>query len=376
MSLFIDIHALQTLPPSNINRDETGRPKSATFGGVPRQRVSSQAWKHAIRHDLAEVLTPDQMGVRTKQIVQKIAKKITDLSPSWDDERSLKAAKALLEAGITNKRNKPINIIERDRGDGKKYLETDYLLFLSNHQILAAAQAIIEADGEKIAKKDAQKVLDDKNSVDVALFGRMVADDAAFNVDAAAQVAHALGVAASEPEFDFFTAVDDVVRDADESGAGMLGTIEMMSSTLYRYATVNLDGLTSNLGDRDVAIKATRAFVEAFLTSMPTGKQNTFANRTLPEAIVVSVRKDRPISFVNAFEVPVTSDNGGYRLQAAQKLAKEAQALETMYGYCPEASWVVALPDLAEELKGLGTVTSLPQLLGELTETLNAVEGK
>ncbi|WP_237208500.1 type I-E CRISPR-associated protein Cas7/Cse4/CasC [Rothia nasimurium] len=372
MSLFIDIHALQTLPPSNINRDDTGAPKTATFGGVPRQRVSSQAWKHVMRHDLAETLTPALMGVRTKRVVQKIASKILELDESWDEARATAEAETLLKtAGIK------VSPSSKKKGeDEESHLETGYLLFLSNYQIQAAAQAIIDADGEKIAKKDAQKVLDDKNSVDIALFGRMVADDAAYNVDAAAQVAHALGVAGAEPEFDFFTAVDDVVRDADETGAGMLGTVEMMSSTLYRYATVNLDGLAKNLGDRDVAVKATRAFVESFLTSMPTGKQNTFANRTLPEAIVVSVRKDRPVSLVNAFEVPATNENAGYRLQAAQKLAEEAQALDAMYGYKPEASWVVALPNLAKALDGLGTVTNLPQLLDELTATLEATESK
>lgn len=371
MSLFIDIHALQTLPPSNINRDDTGAPKTATFGGVPRQRVSSQAWKHVMRHDLAETLTPELMGVRTKRVVQKIVAKIQELAEGWDDARATAEVEALLKtAGIK------VAATKKKGEDEESHLETGYLLFLSNHQIQAAAQAIIDANGEKIAKKDAQKVLDDKNSVDIALFGRMVADEAAYNVDAAAQVAHALGVAGAEPEFDFFTAVDDVVRDAEETGAGMLGTVEMMSSTLYRYATVNLDGLTENLADREVAIKASRAFVESFLTSMPTGKQNTFANRTLPEAIVVSVRKDRPVSLVNAFEEPVTSGQGGYRLQAAQKLAQEAKNLDAMYGYQPEASWVVALPNLAEALKDLGELTSLPQLLDELTATLEATESK
>ena len=48
-SLFIDVHILQTVPPSNINRDDTGSPKSARFGGVKRARVSSQAWKKATR---------------------------------------------------------------------------------------------------------------------------------------------------------------------------------------------------------------------------------------------------------------------------------------------------------------------------------------
>lgn len=371
MSLFIDIHALQTLPPSNINRDDTGAPKTATFGGVPRQRVSSQAWKHVMRQNLIEVLTPELMGVRTKHVVQKIVAKVQELNSSWNETRATAEVEALLKtAGIKVDRPKK----KKDEEEG--HLETSYLLFLSNHQIKAAAQAIIDADGEKIAKKDAQKVLDDKNSVDIALFGRMVADNAAFNVDAAAQVAHALGVAGAEPEFDFFTAVDDVVRDAKETGAGMLGTVEMMSSTLYRYATVNVDGLAANLGDREVAVKAARAFVESFLTSMPTGKQNTFANRTLPEAIVVSVRKDRPVSLVNAFEVPATNKEGGYRLQAAQKLAAESIALDTMYGYQPEASWVIALPNLAEALKGLGTVTNLPRLLNELTSALEANESK
>ena len=48
-SLFIDVHILQTVPPSNINRDDTGSPKTAVYGGVTRARVSSQSWKHAMR---------------------------------------------------------------------------------------------------------------------------------------------------------------------------------------------------------------------------------------------------------------------------------------------------------------------------------------
>ena len=49
MTTYIDVHALQTVPPSLVNRDDTGAPKTATFGGFPRQRVSSQSWKRAIR---------------------------------------------------------------------------------------------------------------------------------------------------------------------------------------------------------------------------------------------------------------------------------------------------------------------------------------
>ena len=58
MARYIDIHILQTLPPSNPNRDDTGAPKTATFGGARRMRISSQAIKRATRLDFEQSL-PD-----------------------------------------------------------------------------------------------------------------------------------------------------------------------------------------------------------------------------------------------------------------------------------------------------------------------------
>lgn len=34
--LYVDFHVLQTVPPSCINRDDTGSPKTAIYGGVTR----------------------------------------------------------------------------------------------------------------------------------------------------------------------------------------------------------------------------------------------------------------------------------------------------------------------------------------------------
>lgn len=370
MSYFIDIHALQTLPPSNINRDDTGSPKQATFGGVPRQRVSSQAWKSAVRNDLQTRLRPEEMGVRTKRVVQKIADRVLEADSSWERAAAESAAKELLRTGGI-KAETP----KKKKGEEVPAVaEVGYLLFLSNRQLTRAAEAIIS--GEKLAKKDVQKILDQEHSVDIALFGRMVADDAAYNVDASVQVAHALGVSEAEPEFDFYTAVDDVVKAAEETGAGMMGTVEMTSSTLYRYATVNLDGLAKNLADGEAAQKAAVEFVESFITSMPTGKQNTFANRTLPEAVVVSIRKDRPVSLVNAFETPVSQETvSGRRVQAARQLAQEATALDAMYDTRPEAAWVMALPALGAELSELGESVNRTQLLEALRQKLETLSG-
>lgn len=176
----------------------------------------------------------------------------------------------------------------------------------------------------------------------------MVADDTDLNVDAACQVAHAISTHAAENEYDFFTAVDDEKNRSEEedAGAGMMGTVEFSSATMYRYATVNLDMLAENLGDGEAALRALEVFIKGFCLSMPTGKQNTFANRTLPEAIVVSIRDDQPVSLVGAFEEPVPEASGrGYVDRSVGALAQYTETIEKNYGVTPLSSFVVALKD-------------------------------
>ena len=371
MTTFIDIHALQTLPPSNINRDDTGSPKSAFFGGVQRQRVSSQAWKSAIRRDFELHLDRSKLGVRTRLIADKVVARILDLASEFDADAAEEAVKQAFTA-VKNPKNKKYVKLERQEGEKRisDRAVSSAALFLSNQQIDKLAQAIIEANGEKIPPKQVQEMLNTEHGIEIALFGRMLADAPDFNVDAACQVAHALSVHGTEPDFDYYTAVDDVVRSAgDSTGASMIGTVEMASSTLYRYANINLDALTANLGEASASVEATLAFVRAFVSSMPSGKQNSFAARTLPEAVIVTVRNDRPISYVNAFEKAITEVEGR-RVAAARALASEAKNIEEAYGYEPVASYVLALGDLKEELAGLGESVSLKGLLESLEAQL------
>lgn len=369
MSLYLDIHALHTLPPSNINRDDTGAPKTASFGGVPRQRVSSQAWKSAIRRDFAQTQKLEKLGVRTRRVAQKVLEKILELEPGYDQ---LQAEQEIIAAFKTLKIKLEPAKSAQEEGSGQRKAESSYLLLLSVQQITRLAQAIIQARGEKIGKADLSKILDQQHSLDIALFGRMLADAPDFNVDASCQVAHAIGVHESEPEFDYFTAVDDVVQASEESGAGMIGTVEMMSSTLYRYATINLKALQANLDSAEAALAGASAFLKSFISAMPTGKQNTFANRTLPEAVLVTLRDDRPVSYVNAFETPVTADTQrGRRYRAAQALAQEAQELSQTYGLKPRASYVLAVGELQEALAGLGQSVSLASLETRIAEDIS-----
>lgn len=379
MTLTIDIHALQTLPPSLINRDDTGAPKSAVYGGVPRQRVSSQAWKRAIRKYFESEIDAESVGDRSKRLPEKIARKVQE-HEGWDAERAQKEVAELFKAAgikteVDAKRIKALKDSEETTEEelvAAQYPQTKYLLFLSPHQIERAAEAIIAADGEKIKKKDALEILDTQHSVDLALFGRMVADDAAYNVDAAVQVAHALGIHASAPEFDYFTAVDDLAEEGEETGAGMIGTVQMMSSTLYRYATVNLDGLTRNLDSAENAKQAAVNFVDAFIKSMPTGKINTFANQTMPELIYIAVRDTRPVSLVTAFEEPVEPTTGqSLRVAGAEALAKEEAEFEENYGLQPKAAFVVGLSEARQAFAHIADEVTLPELSQRLSSALS-----
>lgn len=364
----IDIHILQTVPPSNINRDDTGSPKSATYGGVRRARVSSQAWKRATRDAFEDTLDGSELGVRTRRVVALLADEITAQSNDLADRANELAIAAITAVGITVKPPK--------KGATE---EAGYLVFLSRHQIQALARAAVDAadapDVEKALKQANVKDLADRaHSVDIALFGRMVADQADLNVDAATQVAHAISVHPAETEFDYFTAVDDHLGD-HETGAGMIGTVEFNSATLYRYATVDVNRLQDNLGDPLAARRAVEAFVSCFVRSMPTGKQNTFANRTLPEAVVVLARDSQPISLVGAYESAVReSDTAGRVKQAAERLRDEAKEIEQAYGETPVASWVTRLGSDTASLDDLGprvTFTELVSGVGALiTERL------
>jgi CRISPR system Cascade subunit CasC len=359
---YIDVHVLQTVPPSNLNRDDTGSPKTAFFGGVRRARVSSQAWKRAARKAFAEQLDPGSLGVRSRRVVELIADEIRRADSAVDEAAAMSLAEQVLaKVGV---KLKPARKKEAPQ-------ESGFLLFLSRRQIENLAAAALAARDGGSYPDDVKKLADREHSVDIALFGRMVADQTDLNVDAACQVAHALSVHAVEDESDYFTAVDDhKAADAEEdAGAGMIGTVEFNSSTLYRYATVDLAALSRNLGDAAAARRAVEVFLDCFVTSMPTGKQNTFANRTLPDAVLVQVRDDQPVSYVGAFEEAIVSRDGRVR-RAVERLASHAGELATAYGLKPVATFVAG--PAAGGLEPLGERRPWPEVVpavGELVAT-------
>ncbi len=396
----LDVHILQTVPPSNLNRDDTGAPKSAVYGGVRRSRVSSQAWKRATRKAFDDLLDPSELGVRTKKVVEALTERITRREPSLEAEQVWLMAAEVIQAGTGAKIETPSR---KAGGKEDKDSETadpqapqsSYLLFLSAHQLDGLAELAIEGIGKKaepkvfVKDKDvktrAKQIAATRHSVDIALFGRMVADASDINVDAAAQVAHALSVHAVDMESDYFTAVDDQNTSA-EPGAGMIGTVDFNSATLYRYAAVDIELLEKNLdagltdGERtgEPVRRAVEAFIEGFAMSMPTGKANTFGNHTLPDAVIVKLRSSRPISFVGAFEKPVVQEESGdgHVRAACKALADHIPAVEKAFGATAEHTWILRVGEHTADLAPLGAQTDLRSLITEVGEAVAVRLGK
>ncbi|MER5490670.1 type I-E CRISPR-associated protein Cas7/Cse4/CasC [Streptomyces sp. NPDC002490] len=370
---YIDVHILQTVPPANLNRDDQGNPKEAYFGGVRRSRVSSQAWKRATRTHFAERIPQQDLATRTRRVAAALTEQIARAT-GLDDGAAARLANALLaRLGISA---------------GKKDGDIAYLFFYGRRQ-LAAVAALVRDRAAELAALDEDALAEEIKAMpvreqfstghpmDVALFGRMVADIPALNVDAATQVAHALSTHAVELEFDYFTAVDDEQAD-EETGAGMIGSIGFNSATLYRYATVGLHQLRHNLADDEAAVAAVGEFVTSFARSMPTGYGNSFAHRTLPSLVALAVRSDQPVNLVSAFEEPVNVPSG-IAEESARGLAREHGRAARCWGDQPAFTGVCHTFAETGDTAGLLTATfgeplAFPQLLeglrAHLTDTL------
>ncbi len=310
--MIIELHLLQSFPVSNLNRDDTGQPKTATFGGHVRGRISSQSIKRSARLLFNDYgLDKSESGVRTKRLLDNVVEILVDRRKDRDQARAV-VIEAIRQLGFG---------VDQDKG------LTEYLLFVSQESIetlarhcldhwealerLASAktagkQAKVKLD--KAGQAEASRILDAGRAADVALFGRMIADNKDLNVDAASQVAHAISTHTVVTEFDFYTAVDDL-KPHDESGADMIGTVDFNSACYYRYANVDLTQLAKNLrGDVDLAERAARAWLYAFINAVPGGMQNSTAARTMPDTLLGVVRDRGAWNLANAFLNPVRDD--------------------------------------------------------------------
>ncbi len=334
--MLIEIHMLKNYPPVNLNRDDSGAPKSCFFGGVQRGRISSQCLKRSWRtSDTFRAL--ESYGIRTRGMPALVGDRLTEMG--IPEEFVEEAVKKL--TGVANKEG-TIN---------KKGSITSQIVIYSNEEIERIAQAVkaaMEKDGSlKAFAKRTPKEFDQLKAcakdkpitTDIALFGRMVTSDYFADVDAAMQVAHAISTHAVNRESDYFTAVDDLLGQSDDStGAGMIGDVDYNSCCYYEYAALDTDILRENLKncpDREALMeKLMPVLLRAMAYTNPSGKQNTFAGQVLPDLVMVECKKDKiPLSYVNAFEEPVSAWGNQPNLvkKSIEKLTAHVDCMDHAY---------------------------------------------
>ncbi|MGA2034041.1 MAG: type I-E CRISPR-associated protein Cas7/Cse4/CasC [Thermoguttaceae bacterium] len=395
----LELHIIQSVPVACLNRDDLNSPKTAVFGGVQRARVSSQSWKRAIREMMAEkdFDTRGQFkGQRSRLFIEKINELLTAVGEAETTAKALSLCAGHYLAKIDPKHEGKVKTLMflspleyevfkkllHSLEDPDKQKLADAVSRVDTAKLASEDDAEDDAEEETTAKQNkgdkklspkaftkvvegvlkklVKKAFKDeglpKDAADIALFGRMVANDHSLTVEAAGMFSHALSTHKADNEIDFFAAVDDL-QSKEESGAGMTGTLEFNSATYYRFAALNLDMLADaghlasmTLEERQAVV---RTFVEATIKAIPGARRYTMNGNTLPDFVLGVVReKGHPVQLVNAFENPLRS-NQGYAAESVKRLKAEYEKLKSTWGIeavlekeIPEMS----LPSFLEEV--------------------------
>jgi CRISPR system Cascade subunit CasC len=360
VTTFVQFHLLTSYGPSNPNRDDQGRPKQAMVGGVPRLRLSSQSLKRALRESSFFALDlGDHMGKRTKLLHDLLVTHLTGKGAS--EKVATDAADKV--AGIFGK-------LEAGKDGSKKGTTLAFISPAERKLAEDLAEKIVAGEtlpAEKDLKKEVLRRAD--GAVDIAMFGRMLADDADFNRDAAVQVGHAITTHAAQAEEDWFSAVDDLNK-VEDTGAGHLGETAFGSGIYYLYVCMNCDLLIENLaGDRGLAVKGAEALVRGLSQVTPRGKQNSFAHHPMAFHIRAERGSRAPRDLSGAFFTPVDRQLqalGANDLQSASVKALEGTAARI------DACYFAGQP---EEFRTLDTLTgsgTLDEIVRFVTDAVRA----
>ncbi|MQY15162.1 CRISPR system Cascade subunit CasC [Streptomyces sp. RB5] len=377
---FIDVHILQSVPFANLNRDDTNSVKTVLYGNSLRTRVSSQCWKRASRLEFERAT--GESALRTRRIAAPVAVELEE-QRGWPKELAERAGAHIaacvgkFEVETTGEPKKPIP--NRVITNAMVYVPQVAIKELADiaeehRETLEQAKNITKNGDVKasaLPKDKIDTVLRSRNSV-INLFGRMLAEVDRAGVDGAVQVAHAMTTHEADPDLDYFTAVDDITSTwQDSTGSAHMGHTEFSAGTYYRYATVDLDELVTNLTGFDTDIRTLlNAFLTAFTLAVPQAKKNSTAPHTLPHLVHLAVRADRPVSYAAAFEEPVRGGarggNAGPSVQALTDYAA-ATALFLGTGHVVTRAW--ASPELKDLSEALGSrADGLDALLGQVID--------
>lgn len=335
MTRFVQLHLLTFYPPANLNRDDTGRPKTAQVGGYERLRISSQSLKRAWRtSDVFATALAGHLASRTQRIGEEVRRHLEDKGVATDEALSIAREIAAAFGSVKSATDKTPTY-------------TEQLAFISPEEqkrALLLAEERVKQAGPLEAKEAARRLLlQTDTAVDIAMFGRMLADNPDFNREASVQVAHAITTNSVTVEDDYYTAVDDLKRPSEDAGAGFVGEAGFGSGVFYLYGCIDRDLLERNLGGDEHAENASglastgiAALVEAAATVAPGGKQASFASRARASYIMVERGTETPRSLAAAFVRSVDrlpeARNGDLVELSIERLRQTRDRFDAAYG--------------------------------------------
>jgi CRISPR system Cascade subunit CasC len=335
MSRFVQLHILTSYPPSNLNRDDTGRPKTAVIGDCTRLRISSQSLKRAWRtSDIFEAALKGHIGTRTKEMGISVFQSLTKQGVSEKNAREW--AKTIASQFGKLKSDK--------KTENNEDLHVEQLVHFNPEEEKAIAELVTQlvASAIKPTEEDLKLLRKQHTAVDIAMFGRMLASTPAFNNEAAIQVAHAITVHKAAVEDDYFIAVDDLNIGEEDKGAAHIGELGFSAGVFYLYICIDRELLQKNLGgDAALTQKALHAFVQAATKVSPTGKQNSFASRAYAGFVLAEKGDQQPRSLAQAFLKPIkpNQEKGEDTMtRAITELARRRDNFNAVYGNCMDTS--------------------------------------
>ena len=325
MTDFLQLHLLTAYGPSNLNRDDTGRPKSVLFGGAPRLRISSQSLKRAWRtSDVFQRKLGGHLASRTQRLGEDV--RLHLIAGGMGEDEALATARNI--ADVFGK-------LRPETAPNPAFIEQ--LAFISPEERTEAFGLADRAlAGEKLEAPEPEHLLRRIDAAaDIAMFGRMLAADPKFNREAAVQVAHAITTHRAVAEDDYYTAVDDLKSrdEPEDAGAGFVGVQEFGAGVFYLYLCVDRELLLENLGGhRAVSNASIAALAEAAATVAPRGKRASYASHARAFYVLAEKGTNQPRSLATAFLKPVSgTDQGEASIDALESFRDR---LDTAYGPC------------------------------------------
>lgn len=313
----LTLHIVNTLPWSNLNRDDTGTPKRAVIGGVLRGMLSSQSIKRAARGDY-EVRSLDK-SIRSTNLAGIITGRAQEINPDLDAKAATAAAKKLVSALVKNGGG--------EEKEGAKESGTSSWLSMEEIETAAAAIATGATTVNNGGKEEPAAFVEGgvTGSLSIAAFGRMFAAAPEYSTAAAIAVSPAMSVHKAVIETDYFSTVDED-PSATHRGASFLGVASYTSGVFYRSVTIDREqlkrswtGITSDNARAQLAL-----MVEALIYKLPSGKRNATAPYVAPLAVLAEEQSHR---LAYDFETPVLPGNdGGYGEPAVARLAEQRRA--------------------------------------------------